>query len=203
MTRDPARIALSILALVAIAAYAFVFRPMESTLADRYAQADALRSGLERHMAIARRMPAIAAERSALERYMRPFRLHDSSAVLVDRFLHATARIAAADAIAIETITAQGAAPAFTPGNVVPKPRDQSADPFDRIHLDLTMRGPYSNVLHAIRTLNDTGIAMQLTVATLSTTGRRAGARPQLNATFHLSLLREADAVVHHVPYSV
>jgi Tfp pilus assembly protein PilO len=192
MNRDGVRTALSIVVLIALAAYAFVVRPMEATIAARYSDIDTLRATTERDLALARRLPAATAERSRLESRLDRQHVHLSRAALVDDFLHATARVVEHNGISVQTIV---------PGP--PVENDTLLPALEALHLDLTVRGPYGNVLRAMRELNDTAVTTQITVAALGNADRISAGAPQLNATFHITLLRESDANTAHASHSV
>ena len=152
MNRDGLRLALSIVILVALTAYAFVVRPMEASIAARYGDIDALRAATERDLALARRLPGLMDEQSRLDAQLERQRLRESRAAIVDRFLRATALVSARDGIAVQTIV---------PGP--PVERDTTVTALEEIHLDLTVRGTYGTVLRAMRDLNETDAATQIT----------------------------------------
>ena len=192
MNRDGLRLALSLAVLIALAAYAFVVRPMEATIADRYAGIDTLRATAERDVVLARQLPALRIERARINAAIDARHLGDSRATLVDRLLHATARVAQHAGVTVQTIV---------PGP--PAERDAIVTALEDLHLDLTVRGPYGNVLRTMRDLNDAGLATQITIAALGNADRRDSGAPLLNATFHITLLRESDANTAHASHSV
>jgi len=49
-----------------------------------------------------------------------------------------------------------------------------------------------------VRDLNDADGTARITVTSLSNAERRPGGSPQLNAAFHVLLLREAQVPPHH-----
>jgi len=102
--------------------------------------------------------------------------------------LHAAARVAEREHVSVQSVAGEIA-------QVRPvTARAAEPAPLDELHLDVTVRGPYDDVLRAVRELNAGDVATQITIASLSNTERRPGSRPLLNATFHITLLREADA---------
>lgn len=192
MNRHAVRAALSVALLIAIVAYAFVVRPFEATIAARYGDIDTLRANIERDRVMASRLPLLTAERTRLEARLNRRGLRGSRAALVERFLRATATAAQGSGVAVQAIV---------PG--APPERDPAVASLEEVHLDLTIRGSYVNVLRAMRTLNDADVATQITVATLGNADARGGGAPFLNATVHVTLLRESDADTVHAPHSV
>jgi hypothetical protein len=177
---------------IALAGYTFVIRPLETTAGDLYAQIDTARASLERSTAMAQRLPALAAERSALAAQLARLHTGDRRAAIVDRFLRSVAVVAAQDGVAVEGVAA-GAGPAPLAAQA------SSAPPVvEQIPFDLTVRGPYGNVIRAVRDLNQRDGAVRIGVASLSNAERRKGTSPQLNAAFHVLLLREAQELPHH-----
>lgn len=182
------RVPLAVFALLASIGYVAMLRPMEGAIAQRYADADAVRETLDRDLASARRIPALAAEQNRSAATLARYRLHDSRATTVDRFLHAAARVAEREHVSVQSVAGEIA-------QVRPiTARAAEPAPLDELHLDVTVRGPYDDVLRAVRELNAGDVATQIAIASLSNTERRPGSRPLLNATFHITLLREADA---------
>jgi hypothetical protein len=76
--------------------------------------------------------------------------------------------------------------------------RGTPAPLFEQLPLELTIRGGYNDVIRAVRELNAGDVAAQINLASLSDAARRPGERPQLNAAFHVLLLREADESTTH-----
>jgi Tfp pilus assembly protein PilO len=186
---DGLRLGALVAALILFAGYAFVFRPMQAAIAARYADLDAVRSTLESDLAAARRIPALTDARDGARRRLSRYRLRDSRAATVDRFLHESARVAARYPVAIQSVAAD-LAPA--PRATAPPATETVA--LDDLRLDVTVRGPYDDVLRSVRALNAGALATEISIAALGNTERRPGTRPQLTATFHVTLLREADA---------
>jgi Tfp pilus assembly protein PilO len=186
MSFDLLRPSLFAAVLIALGGYIYVYRPLETTVADRYAQLDASRATLVRSLELARRIPALARERTALEGRFARVHVRDQQAAMVERFLRAVAEIAARDGVAVESV-ASDAPPTYTAARTV------RGAPFDELPLDLTLRGHYRDVIHAIREVNDGDVAARITLASLRDADRRPGERPQLNAAFHVRLLQEAD----------
>jgi hypothetical protein len=171
---------------IALAGYAFVIRPLETTAGDLYAQIDVARAALERSTAMERRIPALEAERSSLAAQLTRLHTGDRRTATVDRFLRNVAAIAVVDGVAIVGLAAGVAQhPLVT--------QTASATPVvEEIPFDLTVRGPYGDVIRAVRDLNERDDAVHIGVASLSDAEHRKGAAPQLNASFHVLLLREA-----------
>jgi hypothetical protein len=191
VTIDPQRASAFAVFIIALAGYAFVYRPLETTAADLYAQIDGTRAALERSTAMARRIPALEAERSDLAFRLARLHLDERRAASVDRFLRSVAGVSGHDGVAVEGVAA-GVAPQLTTVTASP------ALPIEEVPFDLTLRGPYGNVIRAVRDLNEADGAAHITVASLSNAERRPGAAPQLNAAFHILLLREAQEPPHH-----
>jgi hypothetical protein len=110
---------------------------------------------------------------------------------LLERFLRALAEVAARDGVAVESVAST------TPGAYAAV-RPAGAPLFDELPLDLTLRGRYNDVIRAIRELNGGDVVARITLASMSDADRRPGERPQLNAAFHVQLLREADESTTH-----
>lgn len=184
------------LAAVAIVLLGFltIVRPLETAMAERYADLDNVRERFDRDAMLARQLPALSAERTQLAATLARRHVHEPPAALVDRFLRVTARVADREHVAIQTLAAAPAAPPL---------HSAEAPLFEELHLDVTLRGTYDDVLRAARAINASDVATQLSVASLGNTERHPGQRPQLNATFHITLLREADAAPKHAPHAV
>jgi hypothetical protein len=172
--------ALAAVALIVIAlAYAIIIRPIEGAIAERYADLDSARLALERSTVLAARLPGLERERATLAARLTRMHLRDSRAGLVDRFLHAVARTAQRDDVAVQSVAAD------------PRPAAEPA-------LDLTVRGPYTRLISAVRHLNSTGVAARISLTSLGNAQTRPGAAPQLDATFHVVLLRDIDETTIH-----
>ena len=170
--------------IIAILTYIGVVRPIEGTIAERYADLDLARVSLERSAVLERRLPGLERERAALNARLARLHLHGSRAALVDRFLHTIARTAQRDAIAIESVAAD------------PRPAAELA-------LDITARGPYSRLIGAVRDLNSGDVAARIALTSLGNAQTRRGARPELDATFHVVLLRDTDDANIRPPHPV
>ena len=180
---------MSVVAAVALlcVGYLIVVRPFEVRTADRYAELARARADLERSTALARSLPALQNERRQLETQLRAAHLHDGRPAVIERFLRAVADVAERDGVAVQTVAnaAHGplnaAAVAATPG------------PFEELPFDLTVRGRYGAVLDAVRHLDAAVVAARITPAALSGADGGRGGAPLVSATFHVTLLREAD----------
>ncbi len=177
--------------VIAVAGYAFVFAPLEATAGDLYAQIDAARATLDRSLAMTRRIPALEADRSDLAAQLARLHTGDRRAATVDRFLRSVAAVAEHDGVVVEGVAAGVGAPSASAASA---PASIEAIPFD-----LTFRGPYGDVIRAVRDLNDRDGAVHIGVASLSNAERRPGGTPQLNAAFHVLLMREAPEQPHDV----
>ena len=189
MKSAEARIAFALALLVLAAGYIVVFRPLESKHSTLYANLDSVRIAGERAAAEVRAIPALTAQRNALRTRLARYHTHDSRAAIVDRFLHAIAAVSLRRGVAIQSVAAEGEQQ-FHPTNSALKVSPDGDD----LHLDLGVRGAYDDVLHAARDLNSIDLATQISVASLGNADRKNGVHPQLNATFHVVLLREPDA---------
>lgn len=189
MKGDGRRIALGLAALVLLVGYILAFRPMEATIAALYADLDSVRVATEHDAAAVRAIPVLTAQRDALRTRLARYHTRDSRAATVDRFLHASADVSRRHEVAIQNVAAdvaQQLRPAHPPPAEAPGGED--------LHLDLIVRGAYDDVLHAARDLNETDLATQISIVALENVDRQNALRPQLNATFHVVLLREPDA---------
>jgi 1-acyl-sn-glycerol-3-phosphate acyltransferase len=191
VTIDLRRVSAFAVFVIALAGYVFVFRPLETTAGDLYVQIDAARATLERSTAMARRIPALELERSALAAQLARLHTGDRRAATVDRFLRGVAGIAAQDGVAVEGVAAGVGQPLATSASATPPLVEE-------IPFDLTLRGPYGDVIRAVRDLNGRDGAVHISVASLSNAERRPGGIPQLNAAFHVLLLREAQEPPQH-----
>jgi hypothetical protein len=183
--------AMTALAIV-LAGYAFVFRPLEAALGDRYAQVDALRATLDERLARTARIPALERERSRLTADLRRFHTDDRRTALVDRFLRTIASVSSRRGVAIAGIAA-GTAQPFAPAAKSAAP----AALVDEIPLELSLLGAYRNVIGAVRDLSDGAVATRVALASLGDAAHRPGEPTRLSAAFHVLLLREADEPTH------
>jgi Tfp pilus assembly protein PilO len=190
VTLDLQRVSAFAVFAIAVAGYSFVFRPLETAAGDLYGQIDAARATLDRSIAMARRIPALEAERSDLAGQLVRLHTADRRAATVDRFLRSVSGVAADDGVAVEGVAA-----------AVGQPLTRATSPRPSIEetpFDLTLRGPYGDIIRAVRDLNDRDGALHISVASLSNAERRPGGSPQLNAAFHVLLLREAQEPPQH-----
>jgi hypothetical protein len=192
VTFDVPRASLFAAVLVVLGGYAFVFRPLETAVAGRYAELETQRTTLERSLALTRRIPQLAKERADLEGQLGGLHLRDRRVVLVERFLRAVAAAAARDRLAVQSVVADARGATALPA------RPPQAPLFDELALELTLRGGYADVIRAVRELNGGNVAARMSLTSLTDADRRPGLRPQLNAAFHVRLLREADESTFH-----
>lgn len=173
--------------LVLIGGYALIVRPLETSMAERYAELDVARATVERDLVLNRRIPSLERERAALEEQLRRQHVADGAATVSARFLHAVAAVSGRDGVAVESVAAavRQTVPAAT--HAAP------AGSLEDVPLDLTLRGRYGDVISAVRDLIGSEIPAGLTLATLSGAARRPGEPPLLNAAFHVTLWREPD----------
>ncbi len=188
MTFDLSRASLFAAILIVLGGYGLVFAPLETTIAARYNELDSARTNLERSLSLARRIPALTAERTALSAQLDRVHVRAGRAATVERFLHAVAGVSEHNGIAVESVAADARqAPATVDGR-----RSQTVALFDEQPLEVTLRGGYGNVIHAVRELNGGDVAARISLASLGD-AERPGARPALNAAFHVLLLRAGD----------
>jgi hypothetical protein len=188
---DPPRASLFAAVLIVVSGYLFVLRPAEATVTLRYTQLAGARTTLESSVALAGRVAPLTRERDALGAAVVRAHVRETRAILVARFLHAVAAVALREGVAVENIAADvRQAPLAAPV--------ERTALFEELSFDLTLRGRYGDVIRAVRELNGGEIATRITLASLSDADRRPGERPQLNAAFHVSLLREADVSTTH-----
>jgi len=188
MTFDLGRTSAFAALLIVLAGYWLVFRPLEATLADRYAELDVARASIERRLALARRISPLERERTELETQLRRTHATVSGAESVERFLRDAAAVSARDRVAVESVAGAVGQPA------VAVARAPQAVILDELPLDITLRGHYGDVIRAVRDLGNGQVPARLTLASLGVADRRPGERPNINATFHATLLREPDA---------
>jgi hypothetical protein len=183
--------------LIVIAGYALVFRPLEAQIGERYVEIDAVRVALEHSLTMAGRIPTLERERIGLEMQLRRVHLGDRRAATVDRFLRTVAGISARDDVAVESVAAGFRPPPAATAGAAQAPL------LEELPLEMTLRGQYRDVIRAARDLNDADAAARITLASLGNADRRHDALPQLNAAFHVTLLREADDQTPRVPHTL
>jgi hypothetical protein len=194
MTFDISRASLFAAVLILLGGYALVFAPREAAVSARYNELDAARASLEQNLPLARRIPALTMERSLLAARLDRVHVRDARAATVERFLHAVANVSARNGIAVESVAGDvRQAPPTIDGR-----RSQTVALFDEQPLEVTLRGGYGSVIHAVRELNGGDVAARISLASLGAADRRPGVRPALNAAFHVLLLREGDDPATH-----
>ena len=189
LQRSSAFVALAIV----VAGYLLVFRPLEATVGERYADLDAARLTLEQRRALARRIPELEREQRQLATQLGRVHVGDRRAETVDRFLQTVAGVSARDAVAVESVSAA----------IAQQPRATPPAVLEEVPLDVTLRGRYADVIRAARDLNAADAAAGVTLASLGNAGRRPGTQPQLNAALHVTLLREPDDATAHAPHAL
>lgn len=191
MSFDLLRTSAAVALAIALAGYVALVRPVEASLNDRYAELDAARATLDQRLVLAARVPALERERLRLAAVLQRFHTGDRRDALVDRFLRTVARVSARDGVAVQRVAA-GAGQSFAPGTGTTQ-----TSLVDEVPLDFTLRGAYADIIRAVRDVSDGDVATRVTLASLANAGRRPGRRPELNAAFHVLLLRESDATIH------
>jgi len=170
--------------LLACAGYAFVVRPLETSIAQRYAELEGAQLTLAQDLALERRTPLLEGERERLERQLRRSQLVAGRTLIVARFLATLARVAARDEVAVARVTAT----ALPVDAVHRKPL------LEEIPLEVSLQGRYGALIRTARDLNVADLAVRISLASLVAAERRHGASPLLEATFTVALLRLADA---------
>lgn len=177
--------ALSIL----LGGYVLIVRPLDAAVDERYAALDAARATLAERLSATRNLTVLERERQRRADRVRRVLPGEHRAAVVDRFLRTVAVVSHRDDVAVEGIAASVAAPAPASGRTTP------AAVLEEVPLELTLRGRYADVIRAARDLNAVDGAARITLGTLANAQTRPGERPQLNAAFHVALLREPDVV--------
>lgn len=165
--------------LVVLAGFLFVFRPMEASIASRYAQLESARTLLERRLAIGRQIAPLEQRLRTTQAELDRWHLRDSPAGTVDRFLRALQHTAERNRLKIERVVLM-------------------AQPANELALEVTTQGTYPNVIQAVRDLNAGDFAARIEIAALLATERRPGIRPNLQATLSVALLRAATSIGTH-----
>lgn len=185
MTVDVPRTSAFVALSIVLAGYGLIFRPLEATVAQRYGDLDDARATLVQRLAHARAVPALEHERQRLATQLQRLHLGERRAAVVERFLQTVAGVSGRDAVAVESVAATAAAP--------PASRSAPVPLFEDVPLEVTLRGRYLDVIRAARDMNAGDAVARISLATLGNAQTRPGDKPQLNAAFHVSLLREAD----------
>jgi len=187
MTFDLPRIGAFVALSIVLAGYVLIFRPLEAAIAQRYATLDDARATLVQRLALARALPALERERQRRADQVRRLHVGERRAAMVERFLRTVAGVSSHDAVTVQSVAAAVAQSLPPPGRAAATPL------FEELPLDVTVRGRYGDVIRATRDLNAGDAVARITLATLANAQTRPGDRPQLNAAFHVTLLREAD----------
>jgi hypothetical protein len=172
MTARLPAVLLAASALTICAWYGGVYRPAENIVAERDDEATGLRAQIARDRALATRAGTIANAAAALAERLRVATQAPSAADALDRFFADLGAVADRHALAIRTIV-----PA-TPG----------VD--DGVPLDLTVRGPYTAVIAAVRDLAARHPTARIAVASLRFAQRLSAQQTAIDATLHVTLLR-------------
>ena len=187
MIVDVPRAAALAVCAIALAGYVLVLRPLETAIAGRYATLENARATLVQRLARARTIPALETERIRRAQRLRQLHLGEHRAEVVERFLRTVADVSGRDAVTVESVAAPAAQP-------LPMKNAATAGPFfESVALDVTLRGRYGDVIRAARDLNAADAVARLTLASLGNAQTQRGRPQQLNAAFHVALLREAD----------
>jgi Tfp pilus assembly protein PilO len=186
MTLDLPRVSAFAALLIVLSGYVLIFRPLEASIMEHYADIDTARVTLEHGLALARRIPALQHEQSSLVVQLTRLHMGDGRVATVDRFLRTVAGISSRDNVAVESVAAGMLLPPGIRARTEQKPLEE-------LPLEITVRGQYGDVIRAVRDLNDGDAAARITLVSFGNADRRRGVRPQLNAAFHVTLLREND----------
>ncbi|MGA2395553.1 MAG: hypothetical protein ABSH03_19605 [Candidatus Lustribacter sp.] len=186
MTVDVSRTGAFIALSIVLAGYVLIYRPLEAVAMQRYAALDDARATLVRSVGLANDIPALERERRRREEQVRRLHVGERREAVVERFLRTVAGVSGRDAVAVESVAAALAQP-------LPAGRSTPVPVLEGVSLDVTLRGRYGDVIRAARDLNAGDAVARITLGTLGTAQTRPGDRPQLNAAFHVTLLREAD----------
>jgi len=170
---------------IVLAGYVLLFRPLETAVGERDAELDAARTSLQQNLALARRIPALERDRVLLAERLRHLHTSDPRAVTIERFLRTVAGVSAHDAVAVESVAAVILQPQPVTGRVAQAPL------LEDVPLDVTFRGSYADVIRAARDLNAADAVANIALASLGNAAQRPALRPQINAAFHVNLLRE------------
>lgn len=188
MTFDVPRTSAFVSLSIVLAGYVLIFRPLETVVAQRYATLDVARATLVQRRAFANDIPALERERQRRAEQIRRLHVGERRAAVVERFLRTVAGVSGRDAVAVESVAAAPTQPPLPPAG-----RPASTPVLEGVPLEVTLRGRYGDVIRAARDLNAGDAVARITLAALGTAQTRRGDRPQLNAAFHVTLLREAD----------
>lgn len=175
---------------VVLAAYVFVFRGGEMRIAERLDEnariAERVRAG-ERTLASRR---TLEAERGRLRARLHAVDLAADRSRLVARFLHETARIAAAHHTAIPAIAATGTTAGTASAATAP---NAPAEPLEAIPLELTVEGRYADVLATMRALSRAHVLAGVDIASLARK-HADGTDATLTAALHVALERSVES---------
>jgi hypothetical protein len=186
VTFDLPRTSLLVSLALVLASYILIVRPLEAAVAQRYAAIDDARATLAQRNVLAAGIPGLERERQRREQQVRRLHTGERRAAVVERFLRTVAGVSTRDAVAVQTVLA-------VPAQPPPPGRSASPPILEAVPLDVTLRGRYGDVIRAARDLNAGDAAARISLATLGNAQAKPGDRPQLNAAFHVTLLREAD----------
>lgn len=190
MTVDPPKATLFVATLIMLAGYLLVFRPMEASIAGRYARLESDRATLERAIETNRRLASLDRDRRRLETQFERLHLRDSQTAAVVRFLQALDAVTRRDDVSIENVTVTA-----LPGAGPRLPAPSAPAILDELPLAVTARGSYGDVIRVLRDLNGRDFAARIAVTSLLEAARRPGDRAQLQASFSVTLLRRDGAI--------
>jgi hypothetical protein len=197
VTFGPQRWAPLLAVLILAGGYLAVFRPSEAAIAERYDQLEDARATIARDAVFERELPALERERAQREDAVNRRHLGEPPDALVDRVLRTLAAIALHDRVTLQRVAGGAPARADLPGEPAP-----ATFLLDDLSLDVTLRGAYRDVIHAVRDLDSADFAARIAVADLRPALRKPHTVPRLDVSFHVTLLREADAATTHAAHS-
>ena len=183
MKLQPDRLAFFGAVLILLGAYLFVFRPGETSIAQRYGQLDDGRVLLNRRLIDARRESQLRREAHVLSAWLTNVGLRADRTTIVDRFLRALATAATNDRVRITAVAADNVG--LGAGRATPK-----SVAFDEIPMTVSLRGTYRNVLRLVHDLSRTNIAARIGFDSIGNADRSAAHDPDLRASVRVTLLR-------------
>ncbi len=188
MKLKPDRLALFGAVLILLGGYLFVFRPGETSIAQRYGQLDDGRVLLARRLTDARRESELRHEAHALSAWLTNVGLRADRTTIVDRFLRELARAGMNDRVRITAVTADNAGPEA-------ERTIHKSVAFDEIPMTVSLRGTYRNVLRLVHDLNRTSMAARIGFDSMGNADRTTAHDPDLRATVRVTLLRYAGTL--------
>ena len=148
-------------AVLVLIAYAFVVRPLEDQIAERYRALSDARRTLGDDSQLVRRIADAEAERSRLTATLARYQLAAPSAANAARFLEAAAAAAARHGTILGTLDAEPAV----------QSRSTARSPVAELPFRCTLRGSYPALLATLRDLMAAPVASRITLEALAPEG--------------------------------